>query len=272
VAAVCAQIAAGLDQGYSVFTLNTYANNQTGKPLPGPQPPLVVFLGVARFPEPFWVSRANLSEAEVVAADWKTQRCNYANYAYTKFTNWYSYHMLADLRLLDFFDYFWKVDDDVRWFGPLPLDITPHLVEQRAIWFHTAMAHDPIDCIGPPLAESVELYLNLQSAGCGRLLRAHAEGEPWFEDDTAIYFSEFVGGWLGLYSSPELLEYARVWNYWPDGMWEWRWGDQQFWTKANGLFDDGSGIIDWSSWKLHEPTKGGGLPDWRTSGMIFYHG
>lgn len=78
-----------------------------------------------------------------------------------------------------------------------------------------------------------------------------------------------MGGWLGMYTSPELMEYGRIWNHYPYSMWTWRWGDQQFWTKANGMFDDGSGILDLSYLKQHDTS--GGPPKGKTD-MMFYHG
>ena len=184
----------------------------------------------------------------------------------------YCYHMLSELRVLDYFDFWWKIDDDSRWFGPLPLDITRTMAQKRAVFFQTAVAHDPWSCTGPALGESVQLYVDMESALCGRLLRPAAFDKQWFQNDTYIYYSEFVGGWLGLYASPELLQYARIWDNMPGGMWTWRWGDQQFWTKANGLFDDGSGILDLSYFKLHDPIPGGPLPDSKKTGLMFYHG
>ena len=56
---------------------------------------------------------------QVLTSGWRTDHCNHANYAYTKFTNWYSFHMFDELRILDFFDYWWKIDDDVRCMLPL---------------------------------------------------------------------------------------------------------------------------------------------------------
>lgn len=91
----------------------------------------------------------------------------------------------------------------------------------------------------------------------------------WWQNDSYIYLSEFVGGWLGMYTSPELMEYGRMWNYFPYAMWTWRWGDQQFWTKANGLFDDGSGILDLSHLKQHDTSVA--VPANNTD-MMFYHG
>ncbi|BDA44630.1 hypothetical protein COCOBI_06-1070 [Coccomyxa sp. Obi] len=262
-------LAARMDQGYTVFILNRFIKYPDSVTYFEPQEPFVIFAGIKQFPHPFWIERRNQTEAEVLSSDWRTEECNKANYAYTKFTNWYSYHMFDELRILDYFDYWWKIDDDVRWFGDLPIDITKRLVEERRIFFHTAMDFDPWWCIGPSLAESIELFLDMESDLCGRPLRAVAFDKIWWTNDSYIYLSEFVGGWLGMYTSPELMEYARIWNYYPYSMWTWRWGDQQFWTKANGMFDDGSGILDLSHLKQHDTS--GGPPKGKTS-MMFYHG
>ncbi len=177
--------------------------------------------------------------------------------------------MLSQLRILDYFDYWWKIDDDVRWFNRLPMDLTAQLVAERSIFFHTQMDFDPWPCIGAPLGQSIELFLHSESELCGRSLAAAAADAPWWTNDTVIYLSEFVGGWLGMYTSPELLEYGRIWNYYDSAMWKLRWGDQQFWTKANGLFDDGSHIMDLSYLKQNDTSKP--LPEGATT-MMFYHG
>ena len=59
-----------------------------------------------------------------------------------------------------------------------------------------------------------------------------------------MFTSEFVGGWLGFFTAPEVLLYGLVWDSFPNGMWAYRWGDQQFWKSAVGLFDDGSHLED----------------------------
>jgi hypothetical protein len=59
-----------------------------------------------------------------------------------------------------------------------------------------------------------------------------------------VFTSEFVGGWLGFFTAPEVLLYGLVWENYPNGIWAYRWGDQQFWKSAVGLFDDGSHVED----------------------------
>lgn len=38
--------------------------------------------------------------------------------------------------------------------------------------------------------------------------------------------------------------YGLLWNNFPAAIWEYRWGDQQFYKTAIGLFDGGSSIED----------------------------
>ena len=63
-----------------------------------------------------------LQDEETLFKTWKPNRLNRrypTNYAYVKMTNWYSYHMLQ-LRILDFFDYAGKLDNDVSFVRPFP--------------------------------------------------------------------------------------------------------------------------------------------------------
>ena len=214
-------VAAGLDQGYTLYSLETFVvyhrepgKEEIGEEVFETEEPFLVFIALYDFPHPYWIDRHHRTEAEIIGMDWRTQFCNHAPYAYTKFTNWYSYHMLSELRILDFFDYWWKIDDDVRWFNRLPLDLTAKLVAERRIFFHTEMNRDPVDCIGHALGDSIKLYLNIESEICGRPLSAAAHDKHWWKDDTVIYLSEFVGGWLGLYTGtlpcpPVTLHAAR---------------------------------------------------------------
>ena len=45
--------------------------------------------------------------------------------------------MFRQLRVLDYFDFWMKMDDDVRWAKPFPGDFTRHLVTKHSIFFHS---------------------------------------------------------------------------------------------------------------------------------------
>ncbi len=59
-----------------------------------------------------------------------------------------------------------------------------------------------------------------------------------------VFTSEFAGGWLGFFTAPEVLLYGAMWSNYPNGIWEYRWGDHHFWKTAVGLFDSGAHIED----------------------------
>lgn len=59
-----------------------------------------------------------------------------------------------------------------------------------------------------------------------------------------VFAAEFAGGWLGFWTAPQVLSYGLIWSNFPGGTWEYRWGDQQFWKSALGIFDDGSHVED----------------------------
>jgi hypothetical protein len=48
----------------------------------------------------------------------------------------HAHHMFRQLRVLDFFDFWMKLDDNVRWAGKFPGDITHHLISKHRIFFH----------------------------------------------------------------------------------------------------------------------------------------
>lgn len=52
----------------------------------------------------------------------------------------YAFHMFRQLRVLDYFDFWMKMDDDVRWAGKFPGDITHHLTSKRRLFFHSGTA------------------------------------------------------------------------------------------------------------------------------------
>lgn len=52
--------------------------------------------------------------------------------------------------------------------------------------------------------------------------------------------AHFLIYWLGLYTAPETKQLAKYWNDWhPKGMWDYRWGDQQWWPRPIAMFGSG---------------------------------
>jgi len=71
---------------------------------------------------------------------------------------------------------------------------------------------------------------------------------PRGENDTTFFESNFnttfrahfLVYWLGLYTSPEVKHFAKYWNdFHPYGMWDFRWGDQQWWPRPIAVYGNG---------------------------------
>jgi hypothetical protein len=89
-------------------------------------------------------------------------------------------------------------------------------------------------------------YLANETRSCsGAAVTPAAAAQCWYADRQTIFYSNFVGGWLGLLASPELLCFSRLWYDYQPGIWAHRWGDQQYWCNALGLVTYGP--QDWVS-------------------------
>ncbi len=55
----------------------------------------------------------------------------------------HAHHMFRQLHVLDYFDFWMKIGDGVRWAGNFPGDITHHLAAKHRIFFHTGQALSP---------------------------------------------------------------------------------------------------------------------------------
>ena len=149
------------------------------------------------------------------------------------------------LEALSHFDFFAKVDVDV--YVTRPIEIASPMLRQRAHWLHT------FDVQGA------------WSRGCSSTLHAHmqpylaAAGCTTEDAPTAFalanrpgawptFYTNFVAGWLGLFQSPQLLQFAQYWWSWPGG-WRYRWSDQEFWTAALSVTDSWAHVVNHSEWR-----------------------
>ncbi len=78
-----------MDEGYTVFALETFVIFPMGQEVFETEEPFLIFISLYNFPHPFWIDRQGHTEEDIIAMDWRTEWCNHAPYAYTKFTNWY---------------------------------------------------------------------------------------------------------------------------------------------------------------------------------------
>ena len=226
-----------LDQNYYVYSYDVREFSNSSN-----QAPLVIFAAVHHFPRPKW---AEDQDEDTLFIHWRPaglpKRFS-TNYGYTKMTNWYSYHLL-NLQLLDFFDYAGKLDNDVSFVKPFPEPNLPRkmavgnrkmLVTQKQ-WYYD----DPriANGVEPCLASFIQQESKMCSSGS--LQPAGWRDQTFWESNfNATFRAHFLVFWLGLYQAPEVKQMAQYWNEWhPRGMWDFRWGDQQWWPRPIAVFE-----------------------------------
>lgn len=273
-----------IDDGYRVYFIDipqtNYSRSYTLKGSTGPptsvdyshQRPLIIFASVHNFPKPEWAEKEDEDE---LFRSWKPFRLNKrypTNYGYVKMTNWYSYFMLR-LKLLDFFDYAAKLDNDVSFVAPFPTTNLPlrmatgqhYMLMTTAQWYNddprisqgvnqclTSYLHDEVRYCG--LGSEQQLKNTLIEYNHWNQINYNTQNsmlQPGAGNDTTFFErsfnntfrAHFLVYWLGIYTAPETMNMAKFWNYYhPRGMWDFRWGDQQWWPRPIAMF--GSGNLD----------------------------
>lgn len=164
---------------------------------------------------------------------------------------------LTDVEALDYFDYWIKADADISFHRHAPLLET--MAHNGAHFAHTAVKRDSRSAT---LHNCTNAYLRAACANTPGSPAPHAMPREDFS-----YFSNLVGGWLGLWQSPQMIQYLQHWWNWPTG---WRagstrWTDQQFWPNAlwlAGAFEQQNNIrssavvLDLEAWRGEGGVKG----------------
>lgn len=170
-----------------------------------------------------------LGETLDEAAAFRSPRFCHAKHTgeYLVGTKWYVW-ALYRLAALDHFDFFLKVDLDVVFRRPLRPAPAHAMALTGATFAHTQRLPltDAESACGLTLDDATAAYL--RAAECGDAATEAATGASF---PRFFYYSNVMGGWLGLFRSPQLMAYAQHWWSWPGGWWS-RWGDQQFWPHA----------------------------------------
>lgn len=152
-----------LDEGYELYSFST-----ARAPLPS-----YALVGVVTLPEPEWV-RALPEGASL--AEWRTPGCNHAKFAYVQSNNFYVHHLFR-LRVLDFFDFFVKVDTDVHVLARLPTSPAAELHRQRApLAFTSKWPFFDVPSCAMGLNALLEEYLANETARCSELEASASSG------------------------------------------------------------------------------------------------
>jgi len=211
--------------------------------------PFLVFASVYSFPRPDWAKGEDEDALDIHWRPFRLPKRFNTNYAYTKLTNWYSHHMMS-LRLLDFFDYGGKIDNDVSFLQGFPEpNLALRMAKQGSMALGTQKDWYYDDArVARGVRECLFNFMEEEGKQCTATpkLQLHAAGrnDPtfWHEHSLNCTFrSHFMTFWLGLYASPEVQVLAKHWGQWhPHGMWDYRWGDQQWWPRPIAMFTNAS--------------------------------
>lgn len=235
-----------LDEGYRVYYIDVNAIDNTTD-----NQPFIIFAGIRHFPPPEWAKNEDEEHLYIHYRPYRLPRGFKTNYGYVKMTNWYSYHMLG-LQILDYFDYGGKLDNDVSFVNKFPTPNLPLMMNEmkakmlvtEAGWYND----DPRVAQGTK--ECLYKYMEQMSRQCGfinsqdQIIPGGINATILWESNLNLTFrAHFLVFWLGLYTSSETVKLAKYWNeFSPRGMWDYRWGDQQWWPRPIAMF--GSGNVD----------------------------
>jgi hypothetical protein len=205
-------------------------------------------------------------DEETLYIHWRPNRLNRrypTNYGYVKMTNWYAYYML-NLQLLDFFDYASKLDSDVGFASPFPDPNLPLRMAKNGTKMLATQQqwYNDDGRITQGTRQCLEAYIDEESKLCGKGAKKNGKDIVWFrpggENATVLwegnlnltFRAHFLVYWLGLYAAPEVKAMAKYWNDWhPRGMWDYRWGDQQWWPRPIAVFGTGDIAKDIERWE-----------------------
>jgi|SaaInlV_125m_DNA_1040241.scaffolds.fasta_scaffold04232_4 hypothetical protein len=169
-----------------------------------------------------WVPQITTSLAKAKSArPPKYTRCHpRQKVEYSVSTKWYGYEMLQ-LEALRYFDFALKVDCDTAFSAPLRSTPAEIMIQHGAYYMHTGEVFTPNPWCDATVDEAAETYMRSAECASGLIKRESLKRRIQWR-------SCFVGGWLGLLQSPQVLAYAQFWWAWPGG-WLHRWGDQELW-------------------------------------------
>lgn len=156
-----------------------------------------------------------------------------ADYVYG--TNWYAFGMMR-LPVMDFFDMWFKIDWDVKFFGPMPdlLEVAQYESKQPAVAVFSDYYDEP-DWVTLGTLDWERAVFAEASQGCPGVRAPFTCRDAATCHSRRVVHSNFIGGYMGFWQSPEVMWLASRYEVFLDGMWQHRWGDQQFWSHVMAM-------------------------------------
>lgn len=146
------------------------------------------------------------------------------SYTYIKYNTWYP-HGSFHLDLIDYFDYFMKLDSDIWLHRPIPANMLTHMARDGA-YLATGFTELTRDGDRGQVNET-NAYVSALGQTC-KLKLVPAFYPKRVNEFNAVNYGNFMVTWLGFFTSPQLMHYSRGWSK-ASSMFYHRWGDQQYW-------------------------------------------
>ena len=150
-------------------------------------------------------------------------------------TKWYGYEMLV-LAALSYFDFALKVDCDTSFRAPLQPTPAEAMLQHGAYYMHTGKVFNTNPRCDATIDQAAISFMRSAECADGLVKRRNLERR-------VQWGSCFVGGWLGLLQSPQVLAYAQFWWAWPGG-WLHRWGDQELWPLMLDVVNESHRVVN----------------------------
>jgi hypothetical protein len=171
---------------------------------------------------------------------------------YIQATKWYVDEMLH-LAILQEYDYFVKLDTDVVFLKPLPIDLVHDMTLRGAVFAHTGQypEHIVAPC-GKGITAAVQEYRQQLTGTNTTRGDFCSRYHPTLAKDADLYYSNFILGSTDFFQSHSILNFGRFLAEHPKGFFRYRWTDQIFWHFAMGLaiskdFEDT--VVDYSEFR-----------------------
>jgi len=172
--------------------------------------------------------------------------------------NWHVDSMFK-MPVLRYFEVFFKVDIDIYFKKMFP-DLLSLLAigtkggaagslsrqHQSSIrwrsWLHTEFYIEPTWVFKGLQAWRRDLLQNATRNPC-----SHTYTISDHKNLAKVFYGNFQGGPFYLWDAPEVRQVASSWLAWPDGQWQHRWGDQQWWKVVHDMFETSGNVVDASN-------------------------
>ena len=166
----------------------------------------------------------------------------------------------------DYFDFALKVDCDTSFRAPLQPTPAEAMLRHGAYYMHTGEVFNTNPSCDATIDQAARSYM--RSAECADGLVKHRNLERRVQ-----WRSCFVGGWLGLLQSPQVLAYAQFWWAWPGG-WLHRWGDQELWPLMLDVANESHRVVNAADLRRTSVSSGCGYvrPDARERAVTKKYG